>query len=305
MTRTLTDSTVGVFADQEADLVDQLCDLPAADCATVMRYFQQLNEPEPAAPETAREVHLSRTFDGTYDLRGTLDAEGGATLGKALDALVEESFKNDRDLARTVPVARRRADALIEMARRALGADPDSSSTARPAVTLTIPVELLLGDDPVDADPAGDRPGGPLIPVTTIIERALARRDGPHELAATDLTPAARRRLTCDAHIARLLFGPDSVPLDLGRSTRTPSPAQRPALAARDRGCTFPGCDRPPGWAEGHHIVHWTRAGPTDLENLCLLCSHHHHAIHDRGFSVTRRPDGTLHFTRPDGTELT
>lgn len=86
VTRTLTDSTTGVFADQEADLVDQLCDLPAADCATVMRYFQHLNEPEPETPETAREVHLSRSFEGTYALSGTLDAEGGATLGKALDA---------------------------------------------------------------------------------------------------------------------------------------------------------------------------------------------------------------------------
>ncbi len=78
VTRTLTDSTVGVFADQEADLVDQLCELPAADCATVMRYFQQLNEPEPDQPETAREVHLSRTFDGTYALAGTLDAKAAA-----------------------------------------------------------------------------------------------------------------------------------------------------------------------------------------------------------------------------------
>ncbi len=184
------------------------------------------------------------------------------------------------------------------MARRALGSDPDSSTPARAAVTLTMPLALLLDD-------AGDRPGGPLVPVTTIIERALTRRDGPYELAATDLTPAARRRLLCDATVARLLLGPDSVPLDLGRATRTASPAQWRALATRDRGCTWPGCDRPPGWTQAHHIVFWEHGGPTDIENLTLLCSHHHHAVHDRGFSVTRRPDGGLTYTRPDSTQIT
>lgn len=157
-----------------------------------------------------------------------------------------------------------------------------------------MPLDLLFDDDAVDVT----------VPVPTIIERALTRRTGPHELAATDLTPAARRRLLCDATVARLLLGPDSVPLDLGRATRTASPSQRAALVARDRGCTWPGCDRPPAWAQAHHLVFWEHGGPTDIENLMLLCSHHHHAVHDRGFSVTRRPDGTLHFTRPDGTQL-
>ena len=67
----------------------------------------------------------------------------------------------------------------------------------------------------------------------------------------------------------------------------------------------FPGCDRPPGWCHAHHIIHWIDHGPTDLDNLCLLCSHHHHRIHEGGFQLTRAPDGTLTIPKPDGTPLT
>lgn len=75
-------------------------------------------------------------------------------------------------------------------------------------------------------------------------------------------------------------------------------------LAIRDRGCVFPGCDRPPGWCDGHHIVHWADGGPTDLANLALLCNHHHKAIHEGGWTMARAPDGTLTFTPPDRTPL-
>lgn len=61
------------------------------------------------------------------------------------------------------------------------------------------------------------------------------------------------RRLACDAKISRLIVGPDSQPLDVGRSQRTATPAQRKALRIRDRGCRFPGCDRPAEWTDVHH----------------------------------------------------
>ena len=73
----------------------------------------------------------------------------------------------------------------------------------------------------------------------------------------------------------------------------------------RDGGCTFPGCDRPPGWTQAHHVIHWIKDGPTDIDNLALLCHFHHHRIHEGGFGATRGPDGTMTFTRPDGTPIT
>ena len=92
--------------------------------------------------------------------------------------------------------------------------------------------------------------------------------------------------------------------INLGRTQRSAGATQRRLLWLRDGGCRFPGCDRPPGWCQAHHIWWWELGGPTDLDNLCLLCSHHHHLCHEGGFRVTRPDDGELVFRRPDGSLL-
>ena len=76
--------------------------------------------------------------------------------------------------------------------------------------------------------------------------------------------------------------------LDVGRARRLATPAQRAALRVRDRGCVFPGCDRPSEWCQAHHLVPFEDGGATDLDNLCLLCSHHHHLVHEGGWSLER-----------------
>ena len=73
-------------------------------------------------------------------------------------------------------------------------------------------------------------------------------------------------------------------------------------VAARDRGCRFPGCGLPFG--QGHHIRHWAHGGPTTLSNLAMLCRRHHRAVHEEGFQDERQPDGELYFRRPDGRPL-
>lgn len=86
-------------------------------------------------------------------------------------------------------------------------------------------------------------------------------------LTDDQLTPAALRRLACDAEILPTVMGTDPAPLDLGRTTRLATPAQRLALWLRDRGCTYPGCSIPPTWCDAHHVIHWCDGGPTDLGN--------------------------------------
>jgi hypothetical protein len=78
----------------------------------------------------------------------------------------------------------------------------------------------------------------------------------------------------------------------VGRTTRVVQPAQRMALAVRDGGCVFPGCDRPLAWCDAHHLWHWVDGGPTDLANLALLCRAHHRTVHEDGWQLTRGPDG-------------
>jgi HNH endonuclease len=90
-----------------------------------------------------------------------------------------------------------------------------------------------------------------------------------------------------------------SLILDLGRRTPVVSAAQHRALAHRDGGCGFPGCDRPPEWCDGYHIEHWVDGGRTDLDNLVLLCRRHHVACHEGGWRLTRDAAGVLQAIPP------
>jgi hypothetical protein len=111
-----------------------------------------------------------------------------------------------------------------------------------------------------------------------------------------DLTARLR---TAAALLPPVLGGAPTQPLDVGRTTRVVQPAQRTALAVRDGGCVFPDCDRPLAWCEAHHLVHWLDGGPTDLDNLVLLCRAHHRAVHEGGWRLQHRPDGRLTATPP------
>jgi hypothetical protein len=82
--------------------------------------------------------------------------------------------------------------------------------------------------------------------------------------------------------------------IDVGRAKRVISGPQRKALTVRDRGCIWPGCDRPASWTSGHHLVHWIRGGPTDLPNLVLLCYRHHWMVHEGDWQIVRTADGQI-----------
>ncbi len=94
-------------------------------------------------------------------------------------------------------------------------------------------------------------------------------------------------RIACDAGIIPAVLGSRSEVLDLGRTRRLVTPGLLMALYLRDRGCTFPGCSRPPSWCDAHHCLHWCDGGPTDLTNLALLCPRHHTIVHQKGYTAT------------------
>ena len=91
----------------------------------------------------------------------------------------------------------------------------------------------------------------------------------------------------------------DGTVLDVGRKTRTIPAAIRRALTARDRRCRFPGCDA--YHCDAHHVRHWADGGATRLDNLLLVCRHHHRAVHEEGFTVELGDDGEARFFSPDG----
>jgi hypothetical protein len=168
-----------------------------------------------------------------------------------------------------------RADALMELVHEsARGTRPERSPIE---VVVTIPAAAL------QADPAPD-------PIATVGCTA----DG-----GTVSAPVARR-LCCDAGVVTLVEDAAGHPLSVGRKTRTIPSTIRRALLKRDATCRFPGCTNRL-FLDGHHIQHWADGGATSLENLCLLCSHHHKFVHEYGYRIDATPDHELQFLDPRG----
>ncbi len=112
------------------------------------------------------------------------------------------------------------------------------------------------------------------------------------------ITATEARRLACTADIIPIVLGGKSEVLDLGRARRLFSPAQRKAMAVRDRRCRTEGCSIPAAWCEAHHLRLWSQGGRTDLEDGVSLCSWHHHRAHDPRYTADRLPNGDYRFTR-------
>ncbi|WP_442939970.1 DUF222 domain-containing protein [Nocardioides sp. B-3] len=106
------------------------------------------------------------------------------------------------------------------------------------------------------------------------------------------------RRLACEAGIIPAVLGGASEVLDLGRTRRFHTKAQRVAIAHRDGGCTAEGCDLPPAACHVHHDQPWSRGGPTDTTTGRLLCHRHHRVIHDDRYETTRLSNGKVSFHR-------
>ena len=179
------------------------------------------------------------------------------------------------------PAAALRADALDLLATSFVEGQPGAGGARPPGPELVVHVEL-----------AALEASGPASPPP------LARfHDGPA------IDPEVARRLGCDAVLRRLLTDADGRVLNLGRRTRTVSPALRRALALRDQGCRFPGCTQRHR-LHAHHIEHWADGGETRLGNLTSLCSRHHHLVHEGGYRVSTDEHGEPVFHAPGGQRI-
>jgi hypothetical protein len=123
------------------------------------------------------------------------------------------------------------------------------------------------------------------------------------------LSSVTAGRLACEASVRRLVFDATGIPLDLGRQVRTFTGPQRQALAARDRGCRFPGCSRPMVHTDAHHLVPWAQGGASDLANGLLLCRFHHRKVHEGGWRIVPTDrviaaNGVLRFIGPTQQHL-
>ncbi len=107
-------------------------------------------------------------------------------------------------------------------------------------------------------------------------------------------------RLACNSELFGLVFSGDGQPLWHGRGVRMVTDAQLRGLMVRDQGCVI--CDKSPRWCEAHHVIAWQGPGrgPTDIDNLVLICSHHHHLVHDHRWRLVRSSTGHWRVEPPD-----
>ncbi|TCJ00074.1 HNH endonuclease signature motif containing protein [Aeromicrobium sp. IC_218] len=151
---------------------------------------------------------------------------------------------------------------------------------------------------PQDAFPQA---GGVAATVTISMKHDDLIRDLGRAMLSTDtgISASQARRLACNASLIPVVLGGASQPMDVGRAKRLHDRSQRIALAKRDGGCSWKGCDRPPGWCEAHHLVPWSEGGETSVDNGALFCFFHHHLLHDSDWSARLAADQVVEVIPP------
>jgi hypothetical protein len=296
-----------------------------------------------------REAERHRARELRFDeasgrVTGRLTSEGFAMVRTALDPLAAPVSAADGERDPRTP-GQRSADALVELARRAIAADSfEANHGISHRVVVAVGLDALTeghehqsgrvlggslgtstnsghsrsrdgesggGPLPGARDPSGVEPaahhGGDSMRVHAVGgDGAAAPAFGSAAHAAPGdmlwgglISLSAARRIACCAGIQRVVLDPNGAVLDVGREYRTATPAQFAALIARDGGCAFPGCTRPASWCIAHHIKHWADGGETNLDNLVLLCTHHHTVVHHHGWDVRLGPDRLPDFYPP------
>lgn len=293
-------------ADNEKLLVSYAQGATAAQMERVVRGYRRVERIED--PETVLRQRRRRGLDWWFDddgmlvIRGRLAPEDGALFIKAIEALCTRMKADERaaesgDLKTRVqgeldeeavsPPCARRADALVQILEAGLGnVDAELPGGDRTLVVMHVPVSETAA---ADASSANENP----LPLRSACEL----EDGP--AVPRDTT----RRIACDASVVTHHEHADGRVASIGRRSRTVPFWLRRALKHRDGGCRFPGCDRT-RHVDAHHVVHWAEGGETSLENLVLLCRHHHRQIHEGRFHVRPAGDGDFVFDTSDGRPM-
>lgn len=250
------------FAEWEDTLVDKARTMDWPRLHQYLTYWTNAADPDGAEDKArddheARHVHLSPTLGDTWRLDGQLDPLGGTELATALERIYQELYETDwteararlgdkatiDDLARTP--GQRRADALVEMARRAMAA-PVGARLPEPLITVLVGYETL---------------NGPILQLLNV---------------GTVATPGQVAELLSHADIERIVYGPDGRTItDVGRRGRFYRGGLRRTIEVRDRHCTYPGCTEPPDRCQVDHVVPWAQGGATTQRNGRLRCGPH------------------------------
>ena len=214
-------------------------------------------------------------LDGSATIYGEADAESAATILEALDSIADRPVDPDVDGAPSR--ARQRMDAFVRMSEMTLSGS--HAGRPRPRLLATIDVDAFRAD--------GRAPGA----------RILASISG----RSARVTAIAAQTMLCDATVQPIVFD-GTRPIAVGDATSPINAKLRTALAARDGGCRFPGCGAPVAWCDAHHIRARLDDGPTEIDNLLLLCRRCHRTVHRFRWRISMRDDYSIEFRRQGRT---
>lgn len=257
------------FADDERTLVGVARNGSPDDLANHVRAWIELVDQDGPAPDDPTRDTCSAHRVGD---RVKISADLGLDTGLPLLAAIEE-----------------RSDVLFERDKKVAAANPDDGLGMRTPGNRRAEavVELIAAGAGHSSNPRRREPLFDVLVDEQTLRTMERRADSTLELAdGTVISIQLAHLWGCDAMMQRVVLDGDGAVVDLGRAERYANKDQRRALGARDRGCAVPGCGRPPEHCDAHHLVFWDDGGETDLDNLVLLCRHHHRAIHHRRLHV-------------------
>ena len=230
--------------------------------------YQRLLAEETRA-QAATRLSFTPRGDGSTDLHARVPDHVANRLRTYLDAYTSPR-RTPLGEVDQLPVARRRGEAFVTFLENLPDTGLPTHGGTTTSVMVTLDLDTLLNGLGVATTSTGDR-----------------------------ITAEQARRLACQARIIPVVLGRKGEVLDLGRSARLFSPAQRKAMAFRDRECTTDGCSISAAWCEAHHWRQpWVSGGKTNVADGKLLCSFHHHRAHDPGWRVHHHPNGSTTFHR-------
>jgi hypothetical protein len=268
--------TVTHLQDEIVNLADgALFETWRADVRSMIELIDQDGGHDPADDLGANKLSVAETLDGLTHVSGQLIGEHALGVREAIETRADDLFRRfsaDHDHCPDIDIPSRptlRALALADLVRQAGAVDLTSTKPARPEVTIVV---------------RADEPHG-----------------APNAATGARLQDGTTRTLCCDPDLYAVVVDSLGVPLDLGRHVRFATTAQRRAVASRDGGCCFPGCDAPIAWTDNHHVEHHERGGVTAVENLVAVCRRHHGVAHRTGWAMALTSDGWSSWRTPTG----
>jgi hypothetical protein len=271
--------------ETEAKLLEVALYATGAQLERLCRGYRTALTAENVLPPPERSVRRRELPGGMVKLEIVLSADEAD--------LVEGAIERAREVAQ----AGAKVDVSAETPSPAATPAPDLPRPSRADAVVALAESYLASN-------VGSGNGGERFTVMVHVDQDPLAPDGVLAGTLDDgtrVSAEALRRVACDCGLVAVSGDGDK--LNIGRRSRSIPPAIRRALMLRDRGCAFPGCthDR---FLHGHHIRHWLHGGETSVENLSLLCTHHHRLVHEGGWSLARTAEGELCFRAPDGKQL-